>query len=167
MCVGLLFAGYETSVNAIGNTVWALLTHPAEFAELSKAPHLRRAAIEELLRFEAPVQMMARVTSSGVELGGQVLEPESPVVALIGSANRDPDVFSSPNSLDWSRPQNPHLSFSTGIHHCLGASVARLHLDVVLDLMIDGTLTGALADAPTWSGSLFLRGPRQLVLIRS
>jgi cytochrome P450 len=126
----LLVAGHETTTNLIGNGTLALLRHPGERARLGADPALFRSAVEELLRFDSPVQATVRVPVADVELRGQMLHRGALVVALIGAANRDPEVFPEPDRLDIGRTPNDHLSFGLGPHFCLGAPLARLEGEI-------------------------------------
>lgn len=126
MAVLLLVAGHETTVNLIGNGIWALLQHPDQWRRLQEHPDLIETAVEELLRYDSPVQMTSRTPKRDVELGGQLISARQVVVLFLGAANRDPEEFEYPDQLDIGRHPNHHLSFSRGIHFCLGAPLARL-----------------------------------------
>jgi cytochrome P450 len=126
ICTLLMFAGHETSANLIGNGLLALLSHPAELERLRSDPSLIESAVEELLRFDSPVQMVNRVVRQEVT-GGRYRMPEGDRVAvLIGAANHDPLRFDNPGRLDLARADNKHLSFGQGIHFCVGAALATL-----------------------------------------
>ncbi len=122
----LLLAGHETTTNLIGNGTLAFLRNPGEWDRLRAEPGLLDNAVEELLRFDSPVQATVRVPTETVELGGQAIEPGAVVVCGIGAANRDPEVHPDPDRLDIGRSDIRHLSFGLGTHFCLGASLARL-----------------------------------------
>jgi cytochrome P450 len=160
----LLIAGHETTVNLIGNGVLALLRHPEQLAMLRERPELIRPAVEELLRFDSPVQLTARVALAPFQLGGQEIQAGDMLIALLGSANRDAAQFSDPDRLDLGREPNPHLSFSRGIHFCLGASLARLEAQVAIGALVSRfprlRLQGAVRRSPT----VTLRGIRRLPL---
>jgi pimeloyl-[acyl-carrier protein] synthase len=160
----LLVAGHETTVNLIGNGVLALLRHPEQLAMLRERPELIRGAVEELLRFDSPVQLTARVALVPFELGGQEIQAGDMLIALLGSANRDGAQFSDPDRLHLEREPNPHLSFGRGIHFCLGASLARLEAQVAIGELVSRfprlRLTGAVRRSPT----VTLRGIRRLPL---
>jgi cytochrome P450 len=123
----LLFAaGFETTVNLLGNGLHALLTHPAQLARLRERPGLIPGAIEEFLRFDSPVQLTSRTALRPCRTAGTQLAAGQTVVVLLGAANRDPARFTSPDQLDVTRDEGPPLSFATGSHFCLGAHLARL-----------------------------------------
>ncbi|WP_234358972.1 cytochrome P450 [Plantactinospora sp. BC1] len=133
MCTLLLIAGFETTVNLIGNAVHALLDHPEQWALLRADPSLAAAVVEETLRYDAPVQRAARVAHEEIEVAGAVVRPNDWVITLLGAANRDPEVYPHPDRFDITRGQvTDHLAFSSGIHYCLGASLARLEGEVAL-----------------------------------
>jgi cytochrome P450 len=125
-CMLLLIAGHETTMNLLGNGLFTLLRHPSQYARLREAPDLVPAAVEEMLRYESPVQRSTfRMTMEPFDIGGRTIEAGSAVVALIGAANRDPAVFPAPDRFDIERAPNRHLAFGVGIHACLGAALAR------------------------------------------
>lgn len=126
MCALLLIAGHETTTNLIANGLLALLRWPDELARLRAEPELLKPAVEELLRYDSPIQGISRVLLEDVELHGERMRAGAPVVLLTGAANRDPDQFADPDRLDVGRTDNRHLAFGGGIHYCLGAPLARL-----------------------------------------
>jgi P450-derived glycosyltransferase activator len=127
LCKLLLIAGFETTVNLIGNTLLALLEHPDQWRALTEDPSLAAAAVEETLRYDAPVQRTVRVARSEVTLASTRVQAGEVVVLLIGGANRDPAAFPDPDRFDITRqPAADHLAFSAGIHYCLGAPLAKL-----------------------------------------
>ena len=128
MAVLLAVAGHETTTHLIGNGVLALLRHPDQLARLREEPGLLPSAIEELARYDAPVQRTWRITTTAVKLGGRTMPAGALVVAVLGAANRDPARFAEPDRLDVSRPDNAHLAFGAGVHHCLGVALARLEI---------------------------------------
>jgi hypothetical protein len=133
LCTLLLIAGFETTVNLIGNTVLALLEHPEQWRLLVENPELAGQAVDEGLRYDAPVQRTIRLANTDVEVAGQPVRRGDMVVVMIGGANRDPDVYPEPDSFDiLRRPTVDHLSFSSGIHYCLGAPLARLEATVAV-----------------------------------
>jgi cytochrome P450 len=115
-CIALLFAGHETTRNLIGNGMYTLLQHPQETAELRERPDMIRSAVEELLRFESPVQFTARVLKEDIEVCGQPIRKGWTVLCMLGAANRDPKQFKEPDQLDLKRLNNQHLAFSAGLH---------------------------------------------------
>jgi cytochrome P450 len=164
-CILLFIAGHETTVNLIGNGVLALLRHPDQLRLLREEPDLITSAIEELLRYDSPVQRTARVTSERVEVGGRMIEKGAMVVAAIGAANRDPAHFSDPDRLDIGRRDNRHLSFGFGIHFCLGAPLARVEGQVAIGTLLRRRPRLELAtDTPEWRESSTLRGLKALPL---
>jgi cytochrome P450 len=133
----LLLAGHETTTNLIGNGTLALLRHPEQLARLRGSPELLPNAVEELLRYDSPVQATARVAVEEVELGGQRLAPGALVVCGIGAANRDPAVHPDPDRLDVGRSEIRHLSFGLGAHFCMGAALARLEGEIAFGALLE------------------------------
>jgi cytochrome P450 len=124
--VFLLFAGFSTTTDLLSSGCAALAAHPDQLAILRANPDLVPTAVEELLRFDAPVQVKSRLVHQPVEIGGRVIRPGRVLILLLGSANHDEDRFARPSELDITRHPNPHVSFGGGgIHHCLGAALAR------------------------------------------
>ena len=164
-CILLFIAGHETTVNLIGNGMLALLRHPDQLRLLREEPALITSAIEELLRYDSPVQRTARVCSERVEVGGRTIDKGAMVVAAIGAANRDPAHFSDPDRLDIMRRDNRHVSFGFGIHFCLGAPLARVEGQVAIGTLLRRHPRLALATAtPEWRESSTLRGLKTLPL---
>ena len=135
MCNLLLIAGHETTTNLIGNGFLALLRNRDQFDMLRDDRTLLKSAVEEMLRYDPPVQRISRSLYKDASFSGRELPARSTVTAIIGSANRDPEVFDNPDSLDITRKANPHLSFSKGIHYCLGAQLARLEGEIAFDVL--------------------------------
>ena len=135
-CIALLFAGHETTRNLIGNGMYTLLQHPDEAAELREKPEMIRTAVEEILRFESPVQFTARVLKEDIEVCGQRIPKRWSVLCMLGAANRDPKQFKDPNQLNLKRLNNQHLAFSAGPHFCIGAHLARLEAQVAVDTVL-------------------------------
>jgi cytochrome P450 len=160
MCQLLLIAGHETTVNLLGNGLLLLLQHPDQFAQLKQQPDLLEGALEEMLRFESPIQRATvRFTTTPYEICGKVIEPGQQVSAVIGSANRDPEQFPDPDRFDITRRPNRHLAFGRGIHFCLGAPLARTEARLAFDLLLTALPGLELASSePDWSGNTFLRG---------
>ena len=160
----LLFAaGFETTTNLIGNGLLCLLRNPDQFARLRAEPDLVGSAVEEMLRFESPVQVDARTAFEPVEIDGHRVGAGETVVTFLGAANRDPAEFVDPERFDVARDPNHPLSFAAGIHYCLGANLARLEGRVVFDRLVRRTADIEwLDDAPDWRGTLILRGVNHL-----
>jgi cytochrome P450 len=136
-CVLLLVAGHETTANLIGNGTLALLRHPLELDRFRTNPGLASSAVEELLRFDSPIQATARTTLEDIDIAGKSVGENERVVLLLGSSNRDPDVFDEPDALRLDRTPNSHLSFGGGIHFCLGAPLARLEARIALPALLE------------------------------
>jgi len=157
-------AGIITDANpAMSNGLLALLQHRDQLERLLADPGLVGTAVEELLRFDSPVQRTARITNAEVELGGKVLPKGAFVIAAIGAANRDPAHFPDPDRLDVARADNRHIAFGFGIHFCLGAPLARVEGQIALESLLRRMprlrLTGSV---PEWRESSTLRGLRAL-----
>jgi len=133
----LLNAGHEASVNALGNGVVVLLRHPGELARLCAERALVRTAVEEMIRYDPPLQLFVRTAAEPVEIGGVTVEEGGEIAALLGAANRDPAVFDRPDVFDVGRDPNPHLGFGAGVHFCLGAPLARIELQAALAALLD------------------------------
>ena len=163
--MGLLFgAGHETTTNLIGNGLLALHRQPDQWERLKADPSLIPNAVEELLRYDSSVQLTGRVTSAEVEIGGVVLPAGESVIALLGAANRDPAQYPDPDRLDVGREHIRPMSFGGGIHHCLGAQLARLEAELVFAALIERLPTLSLPekDKPAWRRSFTLRGLSRL-----
>jgi cytochrome P450 len=161
----LYLAGHETTVNLIGNGTWALLRHPDQVERLRRDPALAPSAVEELLRYESPVHLTARIATTPVEVGGVPIAAGEQVVVLVSAANRDPAVFADPETLDIARADNRHLSFSAGMHYCLGAALARLEGEVAFPALLHRFPRLELVDPePQFREHFVLRGLRQLDL---
>ena len=159
----LLIAGNETTTNLIGNGILALLRHPDQLQRLREDPSLIQAAVDELLRFDSPVQTDFRRVLEDCEVNGFPLRPRDNMVLLLGAANRDPDVFENPDRLDVGREDRSHLSFGRGIHHCLGAPLARLEGRIVLETLLERfSSIGLLDERPRFRNSIVLRGLESL-----
>jgi len=164
--VRLLFvAGHETTVNLIGNGMLALLRNPDQLDLLRREPGLAVNGVDELLRYDSPVQFSRRITTSDIEIGGRRIERGSIVFALLGAANRDPAHFGpDAHRLDLRRREAPHhVSFGGGIHHCLGAVLARTEGRVAIGSLVKRFPRLELAtDQPAWNGRMVLRGLDEL-----
>jgi len=161
----LLNAGHEASVNTFGNGIHALLTHRDQLARVTGGSVASRAAwdraevpvetaLEELIRFDAPLQLFERTATQDVEIAGRVVTAGQKVACLMGSANRDAEVFADADAFDVARDPNPHVGFGMGIHFCLGAPLARLELGITLRALLDRfpglVLAGEAPRRPTW-----------------
>ena len=135
-CVTLLTAGHETTTNLLGNGLYSLLRYPDEMARLRAAPELMPTAVEEMLRYESPLQRNPRRLAEDVALGGHIMRRGDFVLQVLGSANRDPARFPDPDRFDVGRRPNRHLAFGHGIHFCLGAPLARLEATIAFGAML-------------------------------
>jgi pimeloyl-[acyl-carrier protein] synthase len=162
----LLFgAGHETTVNLITGGALNLLRHPDQLQRLRDDPSLMPGAIEELLRFGPPVQLTGRIATVDTELGGQMIAKGTEVIVMLASANRDPEVFEHPETLDIGRTDNRHLSFSGGIHFCLGAPLARIEAQEAFGKLLARYPGLSLADPDVeWKPTTTIRGPQALQL---
>ena len=158
MLVLLLVAGNETTRNLVGNGLLALLRNPAQLDRLRREPELIGPAVEELIRYDSPVQIDGRSVREDTEVGGVPLERGQYLMLLLGAANRDPEAFDDPDVLDVSRERNPHLGFGRGIHHCLGAPLARMEAEVMLGKLLERFPNVRLAGTPTRRRQIVLRG---------
>ncbi|MEW2526054.1 cytochrome P450 [Streptomyces sp. NPDC047071] len=167
----LLFAGFETTVNLIGNGTYALLTHPEQRALLERSlaagdTGLLATGLEELLRYDGPVELATwRFATEPLRIGGQDIATGDPVLVVLAAADRDPDRFAEPDRLDLSRRDNQHLGYGHGIHYCLGAPLARLEGQTALATLLRRLPDLQLAAAPEelrWRGGLIMRGLRTL-----
>ncbi|WTW18060.1 cytochrome P450 [Streptomyces sp. NBC_00019] len=171
MCFVLLFAGFETTINLLGNGTYALLRNPDQRARLQNSiergeTELLDTGIEELLRYDGPVELATwRYATEPLVIGGQPIAVGDPVLVVLAAADRDPARFAAPDSLDLSRGDNQHLGYGHGIHYCLGAPLARLEgrtgLETLLRRLPDLELAADPADL-RWRGGLIMRGLRDL-----
>lgn len=162
-CTALLFAGHETTRNLIGNGMYTLLRHPREAAELRDNPEMIRSAVEELLRYESPVQFTARVLKEDIEICGQYIPKKWTILCMLGAANRDPKQFEEPNQLNLKRLNNQHLAFSAGPHFCIGSQLARLEAQVALsNLLRRFPEMKLIGPRPEWASTFGLRGLKGL-----
>ena len=162
-CILLLIAGHETTVNLIGNGTLALLRHRDQLQRLQRDPGLIAGAIEELLRFDGPVQRTARIPSEDIVIGGRTIAKGEMVMPFIGAADRDPVQFPDPDRLDIGRADNRHIAFGWGIHFCLGAPLARIEGQIAISTLVRRMPKLELATAqPEYRQSLTLRGLKAL-----
>jgi len=148
MCGFLLVAGHETTMGLLSNGMFALLKSPEQFERLRNEPDLTTSAVEELLRFDSPIQHQTRVAGEALEIGGKQIKKGQRVVPLIGAANRDPDQFPDPDKLDLARSPNRHVAFGHGIHFCVGAPLARLEAQIAFPAILNRFPKMQLTDEP-------------------
>jgi cytochrome P450 len=164
-CNLLLLAGHETTTNLIGNGLLALLREPDQLERLRDDPDLTPTAVEEMLRFDSPVQATVRVAMQEYPIGDHVIPTGSMVLVSIGAANHDPEVFDDPDVLDVARDPNPHLAFGFGTHFCMGAPMARLEAEVAFRRLLARFPKISLDDdAPEYRPNPVLRGLKRLDL---
>lgn len=161
-CVLLLNAGHEATVNATVNGWWALFRNPDQLAALRADRGLLSTAVEELMRYDTPLQLFERWVLDEIEIDGTVIPRGSEVAMLFGSANHDPAVFDRPERLDLARAENPHISFSAGIHYCIGAPLARIELAASMGALLDRAPTLRLAAEPERKPNFVIRGMKEL-----
>jgi cytochrome P450 len=163
MCSQLLVAGHETTTQLIGNGIWVLLQHPDEALKLREDPDLITSAIEEVLRFEGPSQRQTRLACEDIELGGRLISKGSAVLMMLGAANRDPEEFPDPDQFDVCRKPNRHVGFSSGIHFCLGAPLARLEGAIAITTLLRRLPALRLVTQDIqWLENMSLRGIKSL-----
>ncbi len=162
-CCALLFGGHETTTNLIGNAIHLLLTHPTELARLRQDPSLLDGAVEEVLRHEAPVQRMGRVSATDVEIGGATIPAGGRVYLVMGAAHRDAAQFPDPDRFDIARKDNRHLAFGLGNHFCLGAALGRMEARLAVgELLRRFPDLAPGGEAPAWIDNLTIRGLERL-----
>jgi cytochrome P450 len=163
-CVLLLNAGHEATVNVTGNGWWALLRHPDQLDRLRRDPSLIPAAVEEVMRWDTPLQMFERWALEDVEVHGVTVPRGAEFGLLFGSANRDPGVFERPDELKVDRDPNPHLTFGAGIHFCLGAPLARVELQTSFASVVRRMPSLELVERPRWKPNYIIRGLEALTV---
>ncbi|MFN8372541.1 MAG: cytochrome P450 [Anaerolineae bacterium] len=163
----LFIAGHETTVNLIGNGTLALLRNPAQFDRLKADPALVKNALEELLRYDSPVQITTRITLQDTEINGQAIKRGQSVATMLGAANRDPRTFANPDQLDITRGNAAqHIGFGNGIHYCLGAPLARLEAEIAFGTLLRRLPKLALGtDDPVYRGTYVLRGMKHFPVV--
>jgi cytochrome P450 len=161
-CTLLLNAGHEATVNVVGNGVTALLRHEDQLARLRADTALVAPAVEELIRFDSPLQLFERTAVEDTPVGDVVVRAGSKVAALLGAANRDPAAFEAPDEFDVGRAENPHLGFGAGIHFCVGAPLARVELQTSLHTLLRRFPRLALHAAPRRRPEFVIRGVESL-----
>jgi cytochrome P450 len=158
-CILVMVGGQETTTNLIGNGMLALLRHPDQLEKLRADPSLIPSAVEELLRYESPIQHTARLAPYDVMLSGKTIGKHQTVIAVMGAANRDPEQFYEPDRLDICRQGNRHVAFAYGSHFCFGAPLARLEGQIAFETTLRRMPNLSLQRGPiTWRGNLDLRG---------
>ncbi|GGQ37888.1 cytochrome P450 [Streptomyces griseomycini] len=157
-CVLLLNAGHEATVNATVNGWWALFRNPDQLAALRADPSLVPSAVEELMRYDTPLQLFERWVLDEIEIDGRVIPRGAEIAMLFGSANHDPAVFTDPARLDLTRRDNPHISFSAGVHYCIGAPLARIELAASMTALLEKAPTLRLAAEPKRKPNFVIRG---------
>lgn len=164
-CVLLLNAGHEATVNTTVNGWWALFRNPGELAALRRNPENLSTAVDELMRYDTPLQMFERWVLDDIQVGDTTIARGAEVALLFGSANRDPARFENPDALDLGRADNPHLAFGAGIHYCLGAPLARQELAASFGaLLADEVPPLRLVREPQWRDGYVIRGLRELLV---
>lgn len=161
-CIFMLNAGHETTTNLIGNGMWLLLTHPQAMAQLRANPALAPSAVEEMLRYEGPIQLNNRRLTAAMELGGQTLAEGTSITIAIGGANRDPAQFPDPDTFDVARKPNRHLAFGQGDHACSGMNVARMEGRVAFSRLLARFPKIELVGEPERDRRIRFRGFRKL-----
>ena len=154
----LFVAGHETTMNLIGNGTWALLQHPDQLARLRDDPSLIGSCVEELLRFDGPVHLTGRTATVDLDVNGVTIPKGQAAVTLLAAANRDPARFDDPDALDIARPDTRHLTFSHGIHYCLGAALARVEGQVAIGALASRFPNMEATEVPTYRRHFVLRG---------
>ena len=158
----LLVAGNETTRSLIGNGMLALLRNPSQLQRLRDNPDLLDTAIDELLRYDSPVQFIIRVVLEDMEFRGKQLRAGQRIFVLVGAANRDPSVFAEPDVLDIARKEKSHISFGRGIHHCLGSPLALLEARIAFASLIERFASIRLVSVPEYRDQIVLRGVEDL-----
>jgi cytochrome P450 len=167
-CILLLVAGHETTVNLIGGGALALMEHPDQLARFRDDPGVGRTAIEEMLRYVSPVQLTGRIAAEDIEVGGVTVAKGEFAMLLLGSANRDPDAFPAPDVFDVERKENPHLGFGFGVHHCIGAPLARLESQIALATLFGRARSvEPVTDELAYKDNIILRGLASLPVVLS
>lgn len=161
-CVLLLNAGHEATVNVIGNGLLALLRHPDALARLQADPSLIPAAVEEMIRYDTPLQMFRRWVLEDITYKGRTFKQGTEVALMFGAANRDPARFPAPHSFDITRADNAHVGFGLGVHYCLGAPLARLELGIAFAALLRRLPALQLAAEPEFRPAYVIRGLKAL-----
>lgn len=158
LVLNLLFAGHDTTKSLLANGLWTLVSHPVELARLREDPSLLPAAVEEIARFETPIPSIPRIATVDLEIEGVPIPAGSYVALSVPSANRDPRRFPEPDRFDLRRGDNRHFTFGHGLHHCVGAAIARTEIQEALGALLErGALFEPLVDRPAWTAFLSTR----------
>ena len=166
-CVLFFFAGHESTANQLGSGLYWLLQNPAALADLRADPSLWPTAVEEILRYEPAVQLIGRIATKDVVIGGTPIEQGQRLTLLLSAANRDPAVFPDPNRFDIRRKPNPELAFSWGRHLCLGTHLARAEIQIALSTLFERIPTLSMdADSVVWKKHFAMRGPSEFFVRR-
>ncbi|MFD9463594.1 cytochrome P450 [Streptomyces sp. NPDC060027] len=163
-CVLLLNAGHEATVNSTVTGWWTLFRHPGQLEALRADHALIPTAVEELMRYDTPLQLFERWVLDDIEIDGTTVPRGAEIAMLFGSANRDAEVFADPGTLDLSRAENPHISFSAGIHYCIGAPLARLELAASMSALLTRAPALRLAEEPVRKPNFVIRGLESLMV---
>jgi cytochrome P450 len=165
-CVLLLSAGHETTTNLVGNAMLALLRNRDQWDLLVNDPSLIDSAVDELLRYDCPVQWTSRLAGESSEIRGQKIPPGEVILGCLGAANRDPQRFPDPDRLDIRRTDNRHLAFGSGIHYCLGAALARMEAEIAISQLAARFPKMRLAKQKVkWLKGLTFRGVQSLPVV--
>jgi cytochrome P450 len=165
---GLLIGGNLTTTDLIGNAIWLFLSHPEELAKLRADPSLINNAVEEVLRYESPVDITGRIAPRDMDVGGCPVRQAQSLFASLRGANRDPAAFPDPHRFDIARRDAPHVAFGGGLHLCIGAPLARLEAQVAIASFFDTFPNARLADRemkPQWRTMPFFRGLKELMVL--
>jgi cytochrome P450 len=161
----LLLAGHETTVNLLGNSMLTLLRHPQELQKLREHPERVPLVIEEVLRYEPPVQLTSRFALADITVRGCTIPQGSRIRLLLAAGNRDPQRFAHANAFDPDRPDNEHFGFGGGVHYCVGAPLARLEASIALPELVRRLVQPRLVvDPPLYRANAVLRGPEHLLI---
>ncbi|MEP6569549.1 MAG: cytochrome P450 [Acidobacteriota bacterium] len=165
-CVLLMIAGHETTTNLIGNGILALLRNPDQKEKLARNPDTIVSAVEELLRYDSPVQKMGRIALADIPIAGKQIKRGDLVCVSFAAGNRDPEQFNAPSQLNLDRKPNRHLAFGHGLHYCVGAALARLEAQIVINTVLDQLPGLSLASEDLeWNRNLTLRGLKSLPVV--
>jgi cytochrome P450 len=160
----LMTAGHETATNGVSNGLLALLRRPDQYRALVESPDLIDSAVEEMLRFESPVQMTPRIAPEDCVVRGHSLRAGEALVVLLGAANRDPEQFVDAEVFDITRERNRHLAFGHGTHWCLGGNLARQEMRTVIGRFVAEYPDARLESEPAWQHTLNFHGPTELTV---